>query len=65
MLVGETFSSKSSSLEILRQFNKNVEILKINPKSVNITNLYGFTDPISSEWTDGLLTVLYKQLALI
>ena len=35
-------------------------MIKINPKSVNITSLYGFTDLISSEWTDGLLTVLYK-----
>ena len=63
MLVGDTYSSKTSSLSILKLFNEKVDMIKINPKSVNITNLYGYTDLISSEWTDGLLTVLYKLLA--
>lgn len=63
MLVGETFSSKSSTLRILKEYHQKVELITINPKSVNITNLYGYADLISSEWTDGLLTVLYKFLA--
>ena len=33
----------------------------INPKSISIHKLYGYADPISKEWTEGILPEVYRN----
>ena len=74
MIVGLPFSGKSECLRVLAgaltQLHKEgldnemkTIISVVNPKSITMGQLYGNFDPVSHDWTDGVLAVEYRTLS--
>ena len=75
MIVGETMSGKTTTYQILKQAMTNltnegapgmqrVEYSIINPKSITIDQLYGFSDPITKEWNEGIFAFIFKKYSV-
>ncbi|VVD03486.1 unnamed protein product [Leptidea sinapis] len=74
MLVGDPFSGKSMTLKILSEALTLMEHRNqpggcectykvLNPKAVTMGQLYGAFDPISYEWTDGIVATIFREFA--
>jgi dynein heavy chain len=66
MVVGPTGAGKSVILNQLAKALKDeteipTKIDIINPKMITLNELYGVLDPDSRDWTDGLLSKLFKE----
>lgn len=67
MIVGPTGGGKSLILDTLRNArlaseNVVVKIHVINPKAQPLHELYGEMDPVTRDWTDGILSKLFREL---
>ncbi|OON18218.1 ATPase family protein, partial [Opisthorchis viverrini] len=66
MVVGPTCGGKSVVLEVyvraLKQLGTNSKMYTINPKDRSVNDLYGYLEPTSREWIDGLLSYLFRLI---
>jgi dynein heavy chain len=72
MLVGQSFSMKTASIRTLQAAlgdlhsaglndEERTKTYTLNPKAITMGQLYGMDDPISQEWTDGVLAKLFRD----
>merc|ERR1719316_214921 len=67
MIVGNTGGGKSVCLETLaaaqkKALNLPTTMFPLNPKAIPTDELYGVLDPATRDWTDGLLSKIFRDI---
>lgn len=65
MVVGPTGAGKTTIIDLLKEARtienvRNVVIYLMNPKAQGLLELYGFMDKQTRDWTDGILSHIFK-----
>ena len=66
MVVGPTGGGKSAVIDTLSRaqtkLGQQTKIYTMNPKAVTVVELYGILDPVTRDWTDGLLSNIFREI---
>jgi len=66
MVVGQTGGGKTVILNQLARsqtkLGKKTHLYTINPKAITVAELYGVLDPDTRDWTDGLLSNIFREM---
>lgn len=66
MVVGNTGGGKSVVINTLARaqtkLGLNTKLYVLNAKAINISELYGVMDPVTRDWTDGLLSKIFRDI---
>uniref|UniRef100_A0A2C9JWZ0 AAA+ ATPase domain-containing protein n=1 Tax=Biomphalaria glabrata TaxID=6526 RepID=A0A2C9JWZ0_BIOGL len=66
MIVGPTGGGKSVVINTLAQAQSRLgittKLFVINPKDRSVIELYGILDPVTRDWTDGLLSNIFRDI---
>jgi dynein heavy chain len=66
MVVGQTGGGKSTIINTLAKAQTSLglatKLFTINPKAIPISELYGVLDPETRDWTDGLLSKIFREV---
>ncbi len=66
MVVGQTGGGKTVILNTIARaqtkLGKKTTLHTINPKSITVAELYGVLDPDTRDWTDGLLSNIFREI---
>uniref|UniRef100_A0A452SER6 Dynein axonemal heavy chain 10 n=1 Tax=Ursus americanus TaxID=9643 RepID=A0A452SER6_URSAM len=66
MVVGPTGGGKSVVINTLCQAQTKLGLLTklyvLNPKAVSVIELYGILDPTTRDWTDGVLSNIFREI---
>ncbi|XP_052023863.1 dynein axonemal heavy chain 10 [Apodemus sylvaticus] len=66
MVVGPTGGGKSVVINTLCQAQTKLGIMTklyiLNPKAVSVIELYGILDPTTRDWTDGVLSNIFREI---
>lgn len=75
MLIGEPYGGKTTILRTLAnaltlmheqgdEYGTITKCFILNPKAITLGQLYGYFDPISAEWTDGVCALAFRRFSL-
>ncbi|KAF4798840.1 Dynein-1-alpha heavy chain, flagellar inner arm I1 complex [Turdus rufiventris] len=66
MVVGPTGGGKTVVIKTLCQAQKKLGLLTklytLNPKAMSVIELYGILDPVTRDWTDGVLSNIFRDI---
>jgi len=49
-------------LRLQTKLGKKTLLYAINPKAITVSELYGVLDPDTRDWTDGLLSSIFREI---